>query len=90
MVVNANWHKRRKIIDLRHNYILYIICTQKLAIKHIPGIHQKEYLLTKPLRRIEYLRQRVRLELSTTVQIGVIWKTVTPVPYRRQGIYRLR
>ena len=56
--------KRRKFIDLRHQYFTHQATKETIPIAHVPTDEQTAGILTKPLRRQAYSHLLLKLQLT--------------------------
>lgn len=54
MVNKPHGTKRRKIINLRHQFIRQQLAHRRTAGKHVPAEDQKVDMFTKPLMRVDF------------------------------------
>lgn len=68
MLATRDGTKRRKCIDIRHNSIMDTSEKFQMIIRHVPSERKKADMFTKPLRRLEFSRQRAVLCVHVLLQ----------------------
>lgn len=62
--------KIRNVIDIRHHFIQYKIFKYKMKVRHVPDAQQKADNFTKPLRRLEFNRQKYLIGVQDLEPFG--------------------